>query len=274
MTHASTTCPTYGTPPFAHEPRSMSGIADVFESHRPRLFGVAYRMLGSRSDAEDLLQDVYLRWHDSYSTSIQSAVAFLITITTRLCLDRIRERKRERAGEVERSLPALSVDEHAPSPETQRELSEEVSVAILAVLERLAPDERTAFLLREVFDYDYSELAQILGKAEAACRQMICRARARVRESSPRFRVTAESRERMLGRFRVAASSGDRDAVMALLTEEVEYVAEPASGGTWNAEARRGSYVTGRTARPFRGLLVSYPPPANAFHHPARALGC
>jgi RNA polymerase sigma-70 factor (ECF subfamily) len=214
-------------------------------------------MLRSRSDAEDLLQDVYLRRHDSYSTSIQSAVAFLITITTRLCLDRIQERKRERAGEVERSLSVLSVDEHIPSPETQRELSEEVSVAILAVLDRLGPEERTAFLLREVFDYDYSESAQILGKAEAACRQMIRRARAQVRESSPRFRVTAESRERMLGRFRVAASSGDRQAVMALLTEEVEYVAEPASGGTKNAEVRRSSYVIGRTARPSCGHLVS-----------------
>ena len=249
----------------------MSGHADVFEAHRPRLFGVACRMLGSRSDAEDLLQDVYLRWHDSYSASIQSAVAFLITITTRLCLDRIQERKRERAGEVERSPSALSVDEHVPSPETQRELSEEVSVAILAVLERLGPEERTAFLLREVFDYDYSELTQILGKAEAACRQMIRRARARVRESSPRFRVTAESRERMLGRFRVAASSGDRQAVIALLTEEVEYVAEPASGATKNAEVRRGSYVIGRTARPSCGHLVSYPSPAKALDVPARA---
>jgi RNA polymerase sigma-70 factor, ECF subfamily len=229
-------------------------------------------MLGSRSDAEDLLQDVYLRWHDSYSTSIQSAVAFLITITSHLCLDRIRERKRERAGEVERSLSALSVDEHFPSPETQRELSEEVSVAILAVLERLGPEERAAFLLREVFDYDYSELAQILGKAEAACRQMIRRARARVRESPPRFTVTAESRERMLAKFRVAASSGDRQAVMALLTEEVEYVAEPASGGgTKNAEVRRGSYVTGRTARPSCGHLVRYPSPAKALDVPARA---
>ena len=108
----------------------------------------------------------------------------------------------------------------------QRELADEVSVAFLVVLERLGPEERAAFLLHEVFDYDYPEVAQMLGKSEPTCRQMIHRARARVRESRPRFSVTAESRERILTKFLAAAGSGDRKAVMALLAEDVEYMAD------------------------------------------------
>ena len=205
---------------------AMNGAAEVFQSHRPRLFGIAYRMLGSRADAEDLLQDAYLRWHQSRTEEIQSPIAFLVTITTRLCLDRLRELKEERKHYVGPWLPEPIVDEHIPSPEMQRELADEVSVAFLAILERLAPEERAAFLLHEVFDYDYPEVAQMLGKAEPACRQMIHRARARVRESRPRFSVTVESRERILAKFLAAVGSGDRKAVMALLAEEVEYTAD------------------------------------------------
>ena len=204
----------------------MNGTAEIFQSHRPRLFGVAYRMLGSRADAEDILQDAYLRWHQSYTEDIESPIAFLITMTTRLCLDRLRKLKEERARYVGVWLPEPIVDDHIPSPEMQRELADEVSIAFLAILERLGPEERAAFLLHEVFDYDYPEVAQMIGKAEPACRQMIHRARARVRESRPRFSVTEESRERMLAKFLAAVSSGDRKAVMALLAENVEYMAD------------------------------------------------
>lgn len=199
---------------------AMKGTAEVFQSHRPRLFGIAYRMLGSRAEAEDLLQDAYLRWHQSNTEDIHSPIAFLVTITTRLCLDRLRKLKEEREHYAGPWLPEPIVDDQIPSPEMQRELADEVSVAFLAVLERLAPEERAAFLLHEVFDYDYPEVAQMLGKAEPACRQMIHRARVRVRESPPRFSVTVESRERILAKFLAAVSSGDRKAVMALLAEE------------------------------------------------------
>jgi len=190
------------------------------------LFGVAYRMLGSRAEAEDLLQDAYLRWHHSHAQDIQSPIAFLVTITTRLCLDRLRELKEKREHYVGPWLPEPIVDDDIRSPEMQRELADEVSVAFLTVLERLGTEERAAFLLHEVFDYDYSEVAQMLGKSEPACRQMIHRARARVRESRPRFSVTTESRERLLEKFLAAAGTGDRKAVMALLAEEVEYMAD------------------------------------------------
>jgi len=205
----------------------MTTAAELFQLHRPRLFGIAYRMLGSRTEAEDLLQDAYLRWHESDRTGIQSVAAFLVTITTRLCVDRLRALKQERVHYVGEWLPEPILDDYIPSPEMQRELVDDVSVAFLAVLERLGPEERAAFLLHDVFDYDYPEVAQTLDKAEPACRQLISRARARLRESRARFTVSAESRDRLLKKFLVAIGSGSRQAVMALLAEDVEYMAEP-----------------------------------------------
>lgn len=205
----------------------MTTAAALFELHRTRLFGIAYRMLGSRTEADDLLQDAYLRWHESDQTGIQSVAAFLVTITTRLCVDRLRALKQGRVHYVGEWLPQPIVDDHIPSPEMQRELVDDVSVAFLAVLERLGPEEKAAFLLHDVFDYDYPEVAQTLGKAEPACRQLISRARARLRESRARFTVSAESRDRLIKKFLVAIGSGNRQAVMALLAEDVDYMAEP-----------------------------------------------
>lgn len=182
-------------------------------------------MLGSRCEAEDLLQDAYLRWHESKPADVQCVVAFLVTITTRLCLDRLRKRKQERAQDVaEACLAEEFVTDCAPSPEVQRECSEEVSIALSAVFNRLGREERAAFLLHEVFDYGYPELARMLGKAEPACRQIVHRARKRVREPRPRFTATTESCERMLGKFLDAAKSGNRQAVLSLIEAEVEYV--------------------------------------------------
>lgn len=198
----------------------MNGPAEIFELHRPRLFGIAYRMLGSRTEAEDLLQDAYLRWHESNRTNVQSAAAYLVTITTRLCVDRLRALKQERAHYVGASLPQPVVDERVLSPEMECEFADDLSVAFLAVLERLGPEERAAFLLHEVFDYDYPEVAQTLYRAEPACRQLIHRARARLRESRRRFRVSTESRDRLFARFLAAIGSGNRQAVMALFADE------------------------------------------------------
>ena len=180
-------------------------------------------MLGSRSEAEDLLQDAYLRWHESKPVNIQCALAFLVTVTTRLCLDRLRKRKQERAQNLGEAWSSEALVAHfVPSPETQRECSEEVSMALSAVLKRLGRQERAAFLLHEVFDYDYPELARVLGKSEPACRQIVHRARKRVRESKPRFTATTQSHERMLGKFLDAAKSGDSQAVLQLIEAEVE----------------------------------------------------
>jgi RNA polymerase sigma-70 factor, ECF subfamily len=143
-----------------------------------------------------------------------------VTITTRLCLDRLRERKQQRGQYVDPWLPEPTVEGLIPSPEAQRELADDVLVAFVAMLERLSPEERPAFLLHEVFDYDYREVAQMMRKSEPACRQKIHRARARLREARRRFSVTKRSCERLLQKFLIAARSGDRNAVMALLSED------------------------------------------------------
>ena len=200
----------------------MKEAASVFEAHRPRLFGVAYRMLRSRADAEDVLQDAYLRWHETTKNAIESPIGFLITITTRLCLDRLRHRKAEREEYMEAWLPESIEQDCAPSPEEQVELAGDVSVAFLAVLERLGSDERAAFLLREIFDYDYPEVARMIAKSESACRQLIHRSRAHLRASSARFSVTPERHERVFKKFLAAITTFDRQAVAALLAEEME----------------------------------------------------
>jgi len=203
---------------------AANGAADIFESHRSRLFGVAYRMLRTRADAEDVLQDAYLRWHETTKNDIQSPIGFLITVTTRLCLDRLRHLKKEREECMGTWLPEAIDDDYAPSPEEQAEITGEVSAAFLAVLERLGSEERAAFLLREVFDYDYPEVARLVGKSESACRQLIHRSRTRLRESRAQFTITPECRERVLKKFLAAIATCDRQAVHALLAEEIEYV--------------------------------------------------
>src|SRR5262249_48984053 len=204
----------------------MNATTEVFQLHRPRLLGIACRMLGSRNDAEDLVQDAYLRWHESKLANIQCVVAFLVSITTRLCLDRLRQRKHERpldvAGAEFSEEPGAS-GHPAPSPEGRRESSEEVSGALAAVFDRLGRDERSAFLLHDVFDYDYPELARMLGKTEPTCRQIVHRARKRLRESKPRSETMIEPREGILGRLLDGVRSGDRQAALSLIGGEVAF---------------------------------------------------
>src|SRR5690606_6310182 len=148
----------------------------VFARERRRLWGVAYRMLGSRTDAEDVVQDAYLRWHSANTEEIRTPAAWLVTTTTRLCLDRLRRLRAERELYAGPWLPEPLVAEEPPAADEAADLASDLSVALLSVLERLAPEERAAFLLREAFDVDYGDIAQALGKSEAACRQIVSRA--------------------------------------------------------------------------------------------------
>lgn len=204
----------------------LNGTADIFESHRSRLFGTAYRMLGTRADAEDVLQDAYLRWHEAAGNDIQSPTGFLVTVTTRLCLDRLRHLKKVRGQDKAPWLSESIVEDCVSSPEEECEIADEVSAAFLAVLERLGPEARAAFLLREVFDYDYPEVARMVGKSESACRQLIHRSRTHLRDCRARFVITPECRERVLNKFLAAIGTGNRQAVLALLAERIEYVAD------------------------------------------------
>ena len=199
---------------------------DPFAALRPRLFAIAYRMLGTRADAEDVLQDAWLRWHRADQAALQSAEAWLVTVVTRLAIDRLRAAKAEREAYVGWWLPEPLVELDERTPEAAAELAGELSVAFMWVLERLAPEERAAFLLRQVFDHDYDEIAALLGKSEAACRQMVHRASERVQQQRPRFEVPKDVHRNLLEKFMLAARSGQRDAMKALLADDVEIIGD------------------------------------------------
>jgi len=199
---------------------------DPFAALRPRLFAIAYRMLGTRADAEDVLQDAWLRWHRADQAALQSAEAWLVTVVTRLAIDRLRAAKAEREAYVGWWLPEPLVELDERTPEAAAELAGELSLAFMWVLERLAPEERAAFLLRQVFDHDYDEIAALLGKSEAACRQMVHRASERVQQQRPRFEVPKDVHRNLLEKFMLAARSGQRDAMKALLADDVEIIGD------------------------------------------------
>jgi len=204
----------------------MNTPTDVFAALRPRLFSIAYRMLGTRADAEDVLQDAWLRWHKTDPTELQSAEAWLVTVVTRLAIDRLRAAKAEREAYVGWWLPEPLVELDERTPEAAAELASDLSVALMWVLERLSPEERAAFLMRQVFDQDYADVAAMLGKSEAACRQMVHRAAERVQQERPRFEVPRDAHRQLLDRFMQAARSGQRDAIKALLADDVQVVGD------------------------------------------------
>ena len=215
---------------------ATSGAAAAFDALRPRLFSIAYRMLGTRADAEDVLQDAWLRWDRSRHEGLRSDEAWLVTIVTRLAIDRLRAAKVEREAYVGWWLPEPLVELDERTPEAAVEQAGELSMALLRVLERLGADERAAFLLRQVFDHDYDEIAALLGRSEAACRQLVHRAGERVRAEGTRFTVSREAHRRLVERFAAAARGGERDAIRALLADGVELTGD--GGGKAAAFAR------------------------------------
>jgi len=197
-------------------------IIDPLERLRPRLFGIAYRMLGVVADAEDVVQEAFLRLRQS-DEAPHSDEAWLVSVTTRLAIDRLRHAAVERAAYQGQWLPEpLPV---AP-PDRGTELADDLSLAFLFLLERLAPEERAAFLLREVFGAEYGEIARTLEKSEVTCRQIVHRARERVRLDRRRFAVAPEVRERVAGRFIEALRTEDRQGVLALLADDALLVAD------------------------------------------------
>lgn len=218
----------------------MEPIADPFEALRPRLHGIAYRMLGIRADAEDVLQDAWLRWSAVDKCTLQSAEAWLVTVVTRLAIDRLRAAKAEREAYTGWWLPEPIVEVDERTPESLVEMASSLSVAFLHLLERLGPEERAAFLLKQVFDYDYDEIAAMLDKTEPAVRQMVHRAGERVRRERPRFEVTREAHRRQLEQFVRAAHSGSRDAIRAMLSEEIASIGDGGGKATAVATVLQG----------------------------------
>ncbi|HEU4641140.1 MAG TPA: RNA polymerase sigma-70 factor [Gemmatimonadaceae bacterium] len=207
--------------------------------YRPKLLGLAYRMLGDMDDAEDAVQEAFLRWHESDRADIRSAEAWLVTVVTRISVDRLRRAATERASYIGPWLPepiATEPPSTYPAPDREAELASDLSVALLVLLERLAPEERAAFLLREVFGTPYEEIARILDRRQDAVRQMVHRARTRVHEQRPRVPTPPDLHEKLLERFLAAVAADDAPALLELLAPEVVLVTD--GGGVVRAARR------------------------------------
>jgi RNA polymerase sigma-70 factor (ECF subfamily) len=222
-------------------------MAESFETYRTYLFSIAYRMLGSAMDAEDVVQETYLRYRNTPPETIQSLKAFLTTIITRLCLDQLQLARRKRELYVGPWLPEpiiTATTAEAVDPEERVSTEESISLAFLVLLEQLQPFERAVFLLREVFEYEFAEIAMMLGKSEAACRRSFSRAKQHLKQHRPRFSASPETHRQLLGGYLKAVETGEMTPLMNLLAEDVTLWAD--AGGKIKQAALRP--ITGRDA--------------------------
>lgn len=227
----------------------MLELDPVFEEHRRGLERLAYRMLGSLADADDVLQDAYLRWSRTDHSEVQSAQAYLNSIVTRLCIDQRRKVDARKESYIGPWLPEPLVE--VPAAGSGLESAEAISMAFLVVLESLSPVERAAYLLRRVFDYDYDQIAEVLDKSATNCRQLVSRAEERVHERRPRFEPDPDDAERITGQFLQACTTGDMDGLLGLLAADaVSY----SDGGGKASAAMVPIYGAEKIARMFIGL--------------------
>ena len=224
---------------------------DPLAPHRGRLLGLAYRMLGSRSDAEDIVQDAYLRF--AGAQDVRNAEAFLVTVVTRLCLDRLKSARAQREVYVGPWLPEPVFDAEGLSADAATELADDLSFALLLALDRLSPLERAAFLLHDVFDTPFSEIAAMLDRTEAACRQLATRARRAVRDERPAPAARPDNHARLLQAFGEAVTSGDVARLAELLREDAVAITD---GGGRKTAARNPIQGADKIARFFIGLAA------------------
>jgi RNA polymerase sigma-70 factor (ECF subfamily) len=224
---------------------------DPLAPHRGRLLGLAYRMLGSRSDAEDVVQDAYLRF--AGAQDVHNAEAFLVTVVTRLCLDRLKSARAQREVYVGPWLPEPVFDAEGLSADTATELADDLSFALLLALDRLSPMERAAFLLHDVFDTPFSEIAAMLDRTEASCRQLASRARRAVRDERPPPAAAPDSHARLLQAFGEAVASGNVARLAELLRADAVALTD---GGGRKMAARNPIVGAEKIARFFIGLAA------------------
>ncbi|WP_421120984.1 RNA polymerase sigma factor SigJ [Aquihabitans daechungensis] len=217
------------------------------QQERPRLIGLAYRMTGSRSDAEDIVQDALLRAHRAQVSDIESPAAYLTTITTRLAIDHQRSARVRRESYVGPWLPEPIAADPAPDAAASAELADTLSMAFLVVLETLTPDERAVLLLHDVFAYPHADIAEMLGRTDASCRQLLRRARQRIEAERPRADADPAQRDEVLHRFLDACEGGDMDAFLALLTDDAVLTVD--GGGAIKTAARHPIRGADRVAR-------------------------
>lgn len=242
----------------------------VFADARPLLFSIAYRMLGSVADAEDVVQDAYLRWQAASDDQVRAPRAYLATIVTRLSINQLRSARRQRETYVGPWLPEPLVTDHAPDAAESVELAESLSMAFMLMLERLSPIERAVLLLHEVFDFGYGEIARIVDKSEANCRQLLSRARKHLGAPQARFDVDPAQAERLLDRFTHAATAGDVDGMIAVLADDITLWAD--GGGKVRGAALRPVHGADAVARFVAGVLQRFVPVERSLR-PARING-
>lgn len=218
---------------------------ESFETYRSYLFAIAYRMLGSAMDAEDMVQETFIRYQSAPPEAVRSLKAYLTTIISRLCMDQLQLARRSREVYVGPWLPEPILTEATPEatdPEERVETEESISLAFLVLLEQLQPFERAVFLLREVFEYEFAEIASMLGKSEAACRRSFSRAKLHLREHRPRFPASRQTHRQLLDSYSHAVETGDMGALTNLLSEDVVLWTD--GGGKIRSAALRP--ITGR----------------------------
>lgn len=228
---------------------------DSFEEQRPGLERLAYRMLGSRADADDVLQEAFVRWAREDRHTVESPRAYLTSVVTRLCIDRRREIDARKETYVGPWLPEPIV-QPAAAADRPAELAESISMAFLYVLERLSPVERAAYLLRQVFGYDYAEISTILEKSEDNCRQIVSRAERRVHEGRPRFDAPSAEVSRISQEFLQACATGDMQGLLQLLADDVVVISD---GGGKASAALRPIEGPDHVARFFLGIFRKAP---------------
>jgi RNA polymerase sigma-70 factor (ECF subfamily) len=212
--------------------RQEARVSELYEELRPLMFSIAYRMLGSASEAEDIVQEAFLRYHREAGkgTAIESPKAYLSAVTTRLCIDYLRSARVRRERYFGTWLPEPVLTEDADIPQ-HAETADSLSMAFLVLLESLTPVERAVFLLREVFDYGYDEIAGIVGKSEENCRQIAVRARRQVEAKKPRFEASRQRREELARRFFETVINGDATSLVDLLAADVVVYADGGGKG-------------------------------------------
>lgn len=239
----------------------MDSCIATFEEHRALLFSVAYRMLGTRADAEDMLQETFLRWQQVDAGEVQSPRAFLVTIMTRLCINHMQSARAKREEYFGQWLPEPLVTVAAAGLFDTPSLDGSLSIAFLLLLERLSPTERAVFLLREVFDYDYAEVGATLELSEANCRQILRRAKQHVAHGRVRFDVSAEQRQKVLEQFLRTSTDGDIDGLMAVLSSDAVLYTD---GGGKATAVPNPVYGAANVARFLRRARQKFLPPALA----------
>jgi RNA polymerase sigma-70 factor (ECF subfamily) len=232
--------------------------AAVFTESRPLLFSIAYRMLGSVADAEDIVQDSYLRWQQTPETDVREPRAYLTTIVTRLAINQLRSARVQRETYVGPWLPEPLVTEHVNDSSASLELAESLSMAFMVMLERLSPIERAVLLLHDVFDFDYAEIARIVDKSEVNCRQLLARAKKHVGAAEVRFDADRAQAEQLMQRFTQAAGAGDMEGMIAVLAEDITLWAD--GGGKVRGAALRPIHGAAPVARFIASVLERFVP--------------